>query len=693
MKNRSFLWSLWIWAMAFVLSFGSIGGLVTGFDFTNVSLYALALWCAGISLVWVCIFEFSMGRLIKWIALEVLVLTALILWFLKINPFVEIANSWEVLLHQISDRYSLGYGWGTIQWSETLPATTMLWALGLLAMPASLATVWAINRKKSTFWAILPPLIPFFACLVVTDTVPATGYLLLLAVGVFQLVLTGGLRRREEFQGKRLVAISLIPVLLAACLLFWAVPQEGYQPMYSGYFDFLQDWIQGEPVGGDQIPGGVGNPERLNLSELGDRNLSQRTVMRVIATVPGTLYLRAQSYDSYDGLQWLTSEYSSGIDTGWGTEGRWETVTVETVYAVKHYFLPGNPGPEILEMPYEMGKIPNERNKREYSFQWQIEGSGGVLSEDMRRQCLDLPEDTRAQAYALVQEMLNGKTDYNSREIALIIADNVATSAQYSLEPSKMPQEATDFAVWFLTEGEKGYCVHFATAATVLLRAAGIPARYVAGYVTEVADTHTTRVYQKQSHAWVEYFDEEKGWTILDPTPSYEEPEPTEPTQSTWTPSEGNTEEPTLPPTETVTRPTQGPQNSTRPTEKPTETPPAEKMDFRPLLWLLGLVILTSGIWGQYRIRLGYSHRRMTRGNANQQALARWRAVLRRGRILGRRPPQELKRLAEKAKFSQHMLTAEELACFDQYLLEQSQRLGEKPLVSRWLLRLFWAIE
>ena len=46
-----------------------------------------------------------------------------------------------------------------------------------------------------------------------------------------------------------------------------------------------------------------------------------------------------------------------------------------------------------------------------------------------------------------------------------------------------MDLDSEDFAIWFLTEADTGYCIHFATAAVVLLRAAGIPARYVDGYV------------------------------------------------------------------------------------------------------------------------------------------------------------------------------------------------------------------
>ena len=41
---------------------------------------------------------------------------------------------------------------------------------------------------------------------------------------------------------------------------------------------------------------------------------------------------------------------------------------------------------------------------------------------------------------------------------------------------------------YFLTENKKGYCMHFASAGVLLLRAAGVPARYVEGYVVNEGD-------------------------------------------------------------------------------------------------------------------------------------------------------------------------------------------------------------
>lgn len=58
---------------------------------------------------------------------------------------------------------------------------------------------------------------------------------------------------------------------------------------------------------------------------------------------------------------------------------------------------------------------------------------------------------------------------------------------EYTLSPGITPSNK-DFVLYFLEKQKKGFCAHFATAAAMLLRAKGIPARYVEGYYIEFTD-------------------------------------------------------------------------------------------------------------------------------------------------------------------------------------------------------------
>ena len=74
----------------------------------------------------------------------------------------------------------------------------------------------------------------------------------------------------------------------------------------------------------------------------------------------------------------------------------------------------------------------------------------------------------------------------------------------------------------FLFERKKGHCEYFASAMAILLRAAGVPTRHVAGfYGGDWNDIgHYLQVRQRDAHAWVEaYVGGDAGWVTLDPTP------------------------------------------------------------------------------------------------------------------------------------------------------------------------------
>ena len=74
-----------------------------------------------------------------------------------------------------------------------------------------------------------------------------------------------------------------------------------------------------------------------------------------------------------------------------------------------------------------------------------------------------------------------------------------------------------------------GYCVHFASAAALMLRARGIPARVVGGYVCREWAPWLKRwvVRERQGHAWVEAWDAAAGtWFLVEATPAAGRPDP-----------------------------------------------------------------------------------------------------------------------------------------------------------------------
>ena len=86
----------------------------------------------------------------------------------------------------------------------------------------------------------------------------------------------------------------------------------------------------------------------------------------------------------------------------------------------------------------------------------------------------------------------------------------------YTLTPPALGAQPVDE---FLFETREGFCEHYASAFTVMMRAAGIPARVVTGY--QGGELNTLASYyiirQSDAHAWTEVWLADEGWVRVDP--------------------------------------------------------------------------------------------------------------------------------------------------------------------------------
>ncbi|HEY5644659.1 MAG TPA: transglutaminaseTgpA domain-containing protein [Pseudomonadales bacterium] len=89
---------------------------------------------------------------------------------------------------------------------------------------------------------------------------------------------------------------------------------------------------------------------------------------------------------------------------------------------------------------------------------------------------------------------------------------------RYTLSPPTYQGRDSIDEFWF--DGRSGFCAHYAGAYVYLMRAAGIPARLVGGYLGGEVNPISGHVMVRQydAHAWAEIFDPEIGWRRVDPT-------------------------------------------------------------------------------------------------------------------------------------------------------------------------------
>lgn len=150
--------------------------------------------------------------------------------------------------------------------------------------------------------------------------------------------------------------------------------------------------------------------------------------------------------------------------------------------------------------------------------------------------------------------------------------------AVYSKQLERLPVNE-DYAKFFLLNQKKGFCEHFATAGTLLMRELGIPSRYVGGYRIPVKrfeknedGTYTAKVLDSDAHAWTEVLAGCLGWFPAEMTPAAQSRErkkqkkvsATQKVKTTATPKRKNKKEMVTP----VTKPTSSIQPSATPLKK-----------------------------------------------------------------------------------------------------------------------------
>ena len=215
------------------------------------------------------------------------------------------------------------------------------------------------------------------------------------------------------------------------------------------------------------------------------------------------LYFRYKSFGDYTGQRWMdASSYGRVFGDGYGMNHLAgaamrasgypvQKVEIElrgTQYLLPYYLFDGGEGYEIQKNDVTQKGATRDQ----YSVDYAVYNGGEIFpheehadAEERYREFVKehycaLPADTMDALRKILAE--EGFT-VNDEDIVEKVAEYVQGCAEYSLDYDRALDGEEDIAVAFLTKYRKGICQHFATAAVLLYRALGIPARYVIGYV------------------------------------------------------------------------------------------------------------------------------------------------------------------------------------------------------------------
>jgi hypothetical protein len=133
-----------------------------------------------------------------------------------------------------------------------------------------------------------------------------------------------------------------------------------------------------------------------------------------------------------------------------------------------------------------------------------------------RRRDLRLPAHRNPRTAALALQMRRDHGDARDyvRSVLKMLHDEAFF---YTLTPPRLGGDSVDD---FLFTSRRGFCGHYASAFAVMMRAAGIPARIVTGYLGGAQNPYGDYwiIRQSDAHAWVEVWIDGDGWLRIDPT-------------------------------------------------------------------------------------------------------------------------------------------------------------------------------
>ncbi|MDF2180912.1 DUF3488 and transglutaminase-like domain-containing protein [Neptuniibacter sp. CAU 1671] len=235
-----------------------------------------------------------------------------------------------------------------------------------------------------------------------------------------------------------------------------------------------------------------------------------------------SLYWRAIVLPDFDGRRWYNASRQSTAEQVSRTE-----LQTSTVLSYELILEPNQkkwvPVLEtVVGYPAALSRLPDATlmagQKQLLRQQYTLQSSPALMLNPQR---LDSPErylslpDGNPKARALAAQWRS--SNLSAEAIIEQILQRYTASFIYTLEPPALSNNSIDD---FLFETQKGFCGHFASATTYLLRLAGIPARVVTGYqggeYNPFESYYTVRQYD--AHAWLEAWIEGRGWVRIDPT-------------------------------------------------------------------------------------------------------------------------------------------------------------------------------
>ncbi|MGX5219585.1 transglutaminase TgpA family protein [Pseudomonas segetis] len=309
----------------------------------------------------------------------------------------------------------------------------------------------------------------------------------------------------------KLAGSLLLQALPLMLLLFLFFPRMG--PLWS--------------LPGANAKGVTGLSDSMAPADIAE--LSQSSELAFRASFEGQppprnqLYWRALTLDRFDGRRWSQSGLARlPLQPSWQKQGEPINYQIVMQPSARPWLFSLDVAQTSLEGTRMMSdfrlqrKQPVDRSLLYNLTSWPQALLEPAASTESLRRALQLPDggDPRSRAWA---RQLKQQYPQDEQLVQAVLRNFNRQPFHYTLRPKAVGVNSIDD---FLFETRSGFCAHYAGSMTFVLRAAGIPARVVAGYQGGELNPsgNYLQVRQFDAHAWVEYWQAGKGWLRVDPT-------------------------------------------------------------------------------------------------------------------------------------------------------------------------------
>ncbi|EMI3507539.1 TPA: transglutaminase domain-containing protein [Bacillus cereus] len=474
------------------------------------------------------------------------------------NAFIN--PSWlTTFFSDMSRNSSLFFQGNLLDISPVFPTVLFFLSFWFLS---SFTSFWIIHKKRGFLFLVLTIIyIATFHNLHLYNANYAIIRTVVIGFFMLSLLQVERIKEREHLQNyareisKLLRPLTIFIVLLATIAYF--APKFG--PQWPNPMDFLK--FNTSEASKEQKVSTIGYG--LDDSRLGGPFQADPTIV-FTARTQNKHYWRVETKDFYTGKGWEISENPKKISfknkndiVSWyeqntKTETTEATITMQKSYP--HLTYPAglvsveassdvsysvDPFSEKIYTMNEDSSTTLHSYKVTYEIpEFSIENLKAVKTNEGQEtnpyfmtKYTQLPESLPQRVKDLAVNLTNDKDNRYDKVLAI---ENYFTDNSFTYESTNVlfPAKSQDYVDQFLFDTKSGYCNNFSTSMIVLLRSAGIPARWVKGYTegtldntlasAEGADVYT--ITNDNAHSWVEVYFPGYGWIPFEPTKGFTNP-------------------------------------------------------------------------------------------------------------------------------------------------------------------------